>query len=381
MTARRPNNWPRLAAWLRAAVLLAIALAASETLLVLGVLTPLRIHGSSMAPTLLGPHVDVRCPRCTWPFPVAAGQYVVDHPLVCPDCLHAFAATPSAIEPGERTLVNRFEVALADPDRWQVVVLRCPDRPSDLCVKRVIALPGEHIDFAAGDLLIDGKVVRKKLHEQIAARVLLHRERDALRHWQSSAGQWSWTGDGWTHTGPAERLAYDAQTLSPTDALGVNQTMPHRLHPATDLMLTAQFHLAEGAQLELVAEFNDGPSERTRLVGPRQGELLWSLFDRQVLLAIDHQVQSVEVRSTPWPAVPRLTARAEGDVRLGELSLWRDAYYHTRPADRWPPTGVRLGPEQFFVAGDNLAISQDSRNWRPHGVPRGLLLGRPIGVQ
>jgi signal peptidase I len=37
-----------------------------------------------------------------------------------------------------------------------------------------------------------------------------------------------------------------------------------------------------------------------------------------------------------------------------------------------------LGPGEYFVLGDNSAVSIDSRVWRPAGISRSLLVGRPI---
>jgi len=45
-------------------------------------------------------------------------------------------------------------------------------------------------------------------------------------------------------------------------------------------------------------------------------------------------------------------------------------------------TGWRLGPHEYFVLGDNGAISDDSRNWLSGpGVDAKLLVGRPLGVR
>jgi signal peptidase I len=47
---------------------------------------------------------------------------------------------------GDRLLMNRAAWFLAGPHRGQIVVLHNPERPRELCVKRVVGLPGERID-------------------------------------------------------------------------------------------------------------------------------------------------------------------------------------------------------------------------------------------
>jgi hypothetical protein len=44
--------------------------------------------------------------------------------------------------------------------------------------------------------------------------------------------------------------------------------------------------------------------------------------------------------------------------------------------------GWQLGPTEYFVLGDNGAISDDSRSWPTGpGIDEKLLIGRPIGVR
>lgn len=370
---------PAAYGWLRTIVVVAIALLASESFVVLGIVKPLRIEGSSMAPTLLGPHVKVVCPHCDHRFAVAADQVPEFRPYVCPDCREKFHATPTEVKLGQRMWVNRICLATGDIGRWDVVVFRCPERAGTLCIKRVLGLPGEHVDFSSGDLLIDGQVLRKSLKEQMRLRQLVHREREELAAWHADDDGWHFADNAWQHGGEATRLAFQPAGGTVTDDLGINQTATRPTYAALDLMVTTNVHLAPGATVEFVAQLADGRVLTQTIDRPGETQVVWSLFDRQALLAVDGRVVWREPSASAWPDQPRLAVVATGIVKLGELQVWRDAYYHTRPVDRWPLAGVTLGPGELFVVGDNVAISEDSRTWASHALRQELLIGVPLG--
>lgn len=380
MPKQSPTNLNTFYAWLRTIVVVAIALLASETFVVLGIVKPLRIEGSSMAPTLLGPHVEVTCPHCEHRFAVAADQVPTIRPYVCPDCRRQFDATPSEVTLGERMWVNRAQLAMGDVERWDVVVFRCPERTETFCIKRVLGLPGEQVDFASGDLLINGHVLRKSLAEQLRLRQLVHLERTQLLTWHPEGDNWQFTGDAWRHEGEVSRLEYLPSGGVVTDDLGINQTASRPTYTALDLMVTAKVHLAPGASLRFEATWADGRVLARSFETPGELQVTWSLFDRQALLAVDGKVVWSQQSPGAWPAPPRLAVVASGDVQVADLAVWRDAYYHTRPVDRWPLEGVKLGARQLFVVGDNVAISQDSRTWSTHALPQELLIGVPVGT-
>lgn len=383
MQPPRPTNTFPWRAWLCAVVVVAIALVASETLLVLGVMQPVLIEGCSMAPAALGPHYQTSCPHCEWQFAVAANQFPSGRPLSCPDCQQEFLAPSDGLNlrRGERVLVNRLQLVLADPQRWDVVVFRCPQRADSYCIKRVLGLPGEHVDFASGDLLINDRVVRKSIDQQIKVRQLVHRERDHWRQWRGADRTWQWRDGCWRHQGNNASLEFDASGGAGIDDwLGVNQTAPISVHPVRDLMVSCKATLATGASVRWVANFADGQAYASPVITASAARIVWSLFDRQAQLAIDGEQVFTKLHPTAWPEQPRLSIEASGQVTLSELCVWRDAYYHTRATDLWPVEGVRLAENGFFVVGDNVAISEDSRTWPTRGVDRSLLTGVPLGL-
>lgn len=377
------TNRHTLYAWLRTLVVVAVVMLAVETFVVMGLVMPTRIEGSSMAPVLVGPHAEVTCPGCRWTFAVAADDLPAARPFWCSDCGERFADKAKKVQPGERMWVNRVRLTMASPERYEMVVARSPRKATSYCIKRVLGLPGEHVDFDGGDLVIDGRVVCKTLDEQLRLRQLVHRERDELQLWQGEGpSDWQWNGGAWRHVRRTNRLAFvPAGGRAVTDELGVNQTVAATAHDVTDLMVTCEAKLAPKASLTFVAEFPNGQTVERTVDGPRTFSAVWSLWDRQAMLAIDGEVAWSDPQPRRWSGPPRLLLVAVGDVEIRDLNVWRDVYYFTRPVDRWPAEGVALGEEAYFVVGDNQAVSDDCRSWPGRALPEELLVGVPISVK
>src|SRR3972149_6672523 len=148
-----------LSAACRFAVGVCLAALVAHTWLVMGLIVPVTVAGSSMAPTLSGPHRVYRCDACHDAFSIELDQASPEMVAICPRCGKLSAETVSGDLQGDRLLVDRTAFAFRAPRRWEVVVFRSPEDAGKLCVKRVVGLPGETVALDGSDVLIDGRRV------------------------------------------------------------------------------------------------------------------------------------------------------------------------------------------------------------------------------
>ncbi|HWP39467.1 MAG TPA: signal peptidase I [Tepidisphaeraceae bacterium] len=485
------------------------------------------IPTGSMATTLLGAHMRFRCPDCGYRFevnyqPIDTGtdDLRIDsiarnkvYAVFCPNCGYrlprynpddpANDATEPFVRYGDRILVLKYLYLLQDPQRWDVVVFKSPERPERFdyaqnYIKRLVGKPGETIMILDGDVyvadrpdpqLTDFKVQTKPRHVQQALwrivydndyqprglnRVVTNprgqiEETDPPweQPWKTEPGQTGWTiGDG----SPANRhftfdnldgaatvffdpsanplkhamtdwLAYDV-----TVDQGPNDPDSYRrggYAPAANVsdvklsfyydrqqgdgplrvQLTKHEHVFEAVigpeQFELLMNGQPvaGPTRLPRSSGPVHVEM--QNVDYRVSVRIDDRVELATSQQQYHPDIEKLYAafRAQrpmpqAQVRISaekqratlrHITLWRDVYYLNRdrnglplpwasPAD-FPRRLMVLGPDEFFVLGDNSFVSLDARYWEkeiflpnedlrvlPGRVPRRFMLGKAFFV-
>ncbi len=165
------------------------------------------IPTGSMAPTLMGRHKDVDCPKCGYRYQVSASEED-DNPQrpradclagMCPMCHYVLPMRPnlpvdlpdgrSAEVPvqrsynGDRILVNKYIYAFTDPQRWDVVVFKFPGDAQINYIKRLVGLPGETLRVYQGDLFVrpndaaaddDFAIAHKPPDKVLAMRQLVH---------------------------------------------------------------------------------------------------------------------------------------------------------------------------------------------------------------
>ncbi len=113
-------------------------------------------------------------------------------------------------------------------------------------------------------------------------------------------------------------------------------------------------------------------------------QLTVSTFDRQLLVAIDDELVLEPLLldddlSVAAPLRRPVRFGAQGaDVTAEHLVLYRDVYY--RPAEDGENRDFEVGPGEYFMLGDNSAVSVDSRHWERVGVPQEMLIGKPLIV-
>ncbi len=401
-----------------------------------GLWRPVRISGGSMAETLAGEHFAVACHDCRFPCRYDAQAPPRDQRVVCPNC--GFVNDHSADGPmhgGRRVLIDRLAYAWRPPDRWDVVAFRTPGNEPWLSVKRVVGLPGERVEFREGDLVIDGRHVRKSLEQLRTLAVLVHddayrpeREADLPPRWQSESGTCGWCvrDRGYEFQPspePTEALQWltyrhwpcfsgsVARTqLSPIlDNYGYNQQVSRQLNVVWDVMLSCRLK-TPGRTGRLAFEVSDRDVchrvelrfDRREIVlarGSRQPvsldlpyaafargvEIEMALCDGQVMFGIDRQelirecYESSALADSPGDPPPsRVAIGAAGlTAAVDRLRVLRDVYYLPSAAPvRIGQEPTSLGEGELYVVGDNVPISQDSRHWQRPGLPVENLLGR-----
>lgn len=166
------------------------------------------IPTGSMAPTLMGRHKDVDCPKCGYRYQVSASEEDSENRErpradciagMCPMCNFVLPMRPDLPQlgpgshrndiewqksyNGDRILVNKYIYTLSDPERWDIVVFKFPGDAKINYIKRLVGMPNEKLRIYLGDLFVGGldatqdedfKIARKPPDKVLAMRQLVH---------------------------------------------------------------------------------------------------------------------------------------------------------------------------------------------------------------
>jgi signal peptidase I len=419
---------------LLALLTLAVSLVALRVVSLQGLIKPVRIASGSMAPALLGPRRQAVCRDCGYRWTNDAAQTPADDSAVCPNCGCARNTLASSLLPGEPVLIDRGAYWLRAPRRFEAAALGDPAAPERLTVKRIVALPGESLEVRGGELIVNGRFVRKSLAQFRELAVPVHDDRFCPKdstlppRWRDPQGQWSRSGGTHYYAGDFQSadplasnpqfawLAYHHWRCSALPGLrtkespvldddGYNLGPPRQLNVVADLALRCRIQTI-GAGCLAVALRSGGGEWQIR-IRPRQGDVsLWrdgkkvatgtfsrrwdeafvleaAICDGRILAAIDGKEVLAHICDAADELEPSSQPFALGAaglaVEASELNITRDVYYLPPPGRGNWKIGP-LGKDQYVLLGDNAAISQDSRTWSEPAVNRARLLGPVLPI-
>lgn len=257
------------------------------------------IDGGSMAPGLLGPHANLECSSCGVSFAVGIeDEATLERPAACPNCGGQVERDPAAIAGGDSVVVDRRAFQFRAPRRYEVASLLEPNKASQLCVKRVVGLPGERVAIRGGDVFIDGQISRKSLAEQQAVALTVYdnsfqatdvsasparwRSEGTASRWRAAGGGFSAgaddrpprSADDWLVYHHLVRVGDSAEFVeSPVlDTQAYNQTRPIvDPHVVSDLALAMDVQAEEPGKILLCAA-NLLSDDNRRFVPLRAGD-------------------------------------------------------------------------------------------------------------
>ncbi len=369
-----------------------------------------------MAPTWYGPRLRAICKACGEQSEVVQEAYDPAIPTRCFGC-GAVCDCSNEVIPGE-TIEVTSQSDMSTIRRLDVVVLNTPSLVNEevRTLKRVWALPGEQIELRAGEAWINGKQLKKSARELASVCVPLSRFPSDIRsHW--------WVAD--PLNGQAQRIEVLADPgyvqLAKNAKLEFRYTRPNR-NPESPQMIaseivddyafnqnsTALFHSVPDF---LVAVELSEPTSKPWFVSVRSGNkqyrvgiganatqetnavcidwaerLLVAICDTRLLVSSEHREAQWELSDLNGGEIPAdestntLISLATSDtLRIKRLLVARDQWLGPRESrlTEWVPSdSLDTSPRQFdgyFVLGDNLALSVDSRDNRvgriaPHNV-------------
>ncbi|NLX53574.1 MAG: hypothetical protein GXY58_00495 [Planctomycetaceae bacterium] len=408
----RPHRWR----WCGRVVLAAAAALATLRLTsIQGCLRPVRITGGSMADAFCGPHFPVTCHECGMPFRCGTEFPPAGNLATCPNCgCHDNPVDTSRPAPGQRVVIDRWAGKIPGLRVWQAVAIRTPHDPHRLTVKRLVARGPGRVAIRDGDVYLNHQIQRKSLAQLRDVRILVHddtyRAPQADR-WQPARPDAAWkaTSTGYVFV-PATRPDLQVQWLDYTqwtcwphddpdrdrtqhvpifDHDAYNQSLSRGgLHPVPDIMLACQLQVSEPGHCILRLTSRGDEFTWDFAAAPDNCQLRWNgravatapgphrpapwlielaACDQRLLAAVDGVIV-FEFPYQPTAGASRDQRRLsiggrDAHVRFETPRVYRDLHYGgPGGAERWEASEP-LQAAEWFVLGDNVPISIDSRLW------------------
>jgi len=272
------------------------------------VVEPFVIPTGSMAPTLLGAHMEFQSPYTGYAWTSNPRDYTSstqETPISMQGSRnnprgHIAATDPMSQIPlakwnvplhaGDRILVLKYLYAVSSPKRWDVVVFKNPEQPQQNYIKRLVGLPNEELWIADGDLFT------RPAHSDGAWRVARKPNRIQRRLWRPLfSSEWAprldehdgkawrgpWLARNTVTTGKSYRMTmgddgsadlwWNAGDWPITDDTPYNETSPGgqgMRFPVSDLRLRAVIEPDDPGSFTATARLSARGQEFQAVLGP-----------------------------------------------------------------------------------------------------------------
>ncbi len=311
---------------------------------------PHRVAGGSMAPTLWSEHYQVECPHCHIRFtidasPTSSLAQDANSQIPCWHCGKELDRPIGPTLPGD--VVDAIWIDESTSlHRDQLVMIRIDGQ---LHLKRLLGTPGDTIAVDANavtplQLTVNGKPAT-------SSEVAIPVDRDALRtesRWSSweridadHQASWQWTA---TQT-QSPRLTYAHQNIhdfhkvtAVMDDCPANALIARPLYPVSTLQL--RFQIQCSSAIQLITSFG-------------QRELASGIHD--LVFTGPNAELSIRV----------IAQAGNSRVNISQLEIDRFIDYRLRRTDDQSMYPIRLAKDEYYVMGDNVPISVDSRTYGP----------------
>jgi signal peptidase I len=368
----------------------------------------------------------VVCPNCGFrEIPVASGE--------------RRDAERFYIKPLEGVPLNRWDVvAIAEPEPSQ------PDNvPPRFFIKRIVGLPGERIAMADGEILVNEKLLALNWADIDDQKILVFdsafepKSKPRERIVVTPAEVWQTLSEGW-HCNPVcdssnpegqdelptwayqswrcYRHAGDRDELGPVDDFySFDQSISRNVHAMDSLVTTIEV-LVEGdsefvihreylgSKLKFVLSWQQKEVRVLRENGDRNSQMIQTFplpaIDGAKRFTIDVatitgrvgiRIQGVLEEWISWEKQSAAPSEKViqihvlyGSVGVQRLRIWRSIYWFDQlPGMRVPAVESRVFevPDgHYFVMGDNVPVSKDSRDWDSPYVLLERIAGRVTRV-
>jgi len=223
---KKINPWVENIESLTVAVILALIL---RTFVIEAFVIPT----GSMAASLYGNHLTVKCPNCGYTYAVGYNPEAppVAERLRCANCGTRAPALSSSDSGGDRILVNKVIYRFDKPRRWDPFVFVNPNvRASDTppykttYIKRLVGMPGERFEIIRGDVVVNGNIQRKPASAQSSLWMPVYDINYPWKEgtpWKTAGRSWSLEGKRLVADCPGEVPAWAEYAGGRTDGSGV----------------------------------------------------------------------------------------------------------------------------------------------------------------